>query len=135
MATPAPNFKVVAKEPKRVIVAFKVNFELNTTNGLRRVIFGLEKKPGTATGVTHWEIHFTLFERAKRTDPFGDAIVKLDVEVDTELSTQAELMAQNKPTPEQSAEIVGPVAEDAKALKANELSKEEFDQSAQGVLH
>src|SRR5262245_59736216 len=103
MATPAPSSKQVVKEPKRVVTAINVNFELNTTNGLRRVVFGLEKKPGKAAAPTHWEIHFTLFERLKRTDPFGDPIVKLDVVVDTELSSQAEAMAHTKPTAEQAA--------------------------------
>src|SRR5258707_12201374 len=106
MATPAPNPHVpapVAKQPKRVVVALAVNFELNTTNGLRRVIFGLEKNT-TGTDI-EWQIHFTLFERTKRTDPFGDAIVKLDVDVHTSLAANAEVLAHSKPTPEQAAEI------------------------------
>lgn len=133
MALPSSGKAVVAaKTPKRVVTAISVNFEINTTNGLRRVIFGLEKKPAGAA--TRWEIHFTLFERAQRTDPFGDPVVKLDVTVDTELESSAEALAHSKPTPEQAAEIVGPVADDAKAVKSQELSKQEFDESAQSVL-
>jgi hypothetical protein len=135
MATPAPNTHAsapVAKQPKRVVVALAVNFELNTTNGLRRVIFGLAKNT-TGTDI-QWQIHFTLFERSKRTDLFGDPIVKLDVDVHTSLSSNAEALAHSKPTPEQAAEIVGPVSEDAKALKANQITKPEFDESAQTVL-
>jgi hypothetical protein len=60
--------------------------------------------------------------------------VKVGVDVKTALSTGAEALAQSKTTPEQAAEIVGPVSEDAKALKAREISKAEFDESTQSVL-
>jgi len=123
---------LVPKHPKRVIVSLAVNFELNTTNGLRRVIFGLEKD--TKGTDVEWQIHFSLFERAARTDDFGDPIVKVDVDVHSSLAPNAEALAQSKPTPEQAAEIVGPVSEDAKALNAEEISKSEFDESAQSVL-
>ena len=96
------------------------------------MIFGLAKNT-TGTDI-QWQIHFTLFERAKRTDPFGDPIVKLDVDVHTSLAASAEALAHSKPTPEQAAEIVGPVSEDAKAVKANQITKPEFDESAQSVL-
>jgi len=133
MATPAPITPGnVPKQTKRVVVSLAVNFELNTVNGLRRVVFGLEKD--TKGDDIEWQIHFTLFERAKRTDDFGDPIVKLDVDVHTSLFVNAEALAHSKPTPEQAAEIVGPVSEDAKSLKANQISKSEFDESAQSVL-
>src|SRR6266496_104474 len=115
--SPVTHNALVPKQPKRVIVSLAVNFELNTTNGLRRVIFGLEKD--TKGTDVEWQIHFSLFERAKRTDDFGDAIVKVDVDVHSSLADNAEALAQSKPTPEQAGEIVGPVSEDAKALKAN----------------
>src|SRR5437870_3777036 len=107
MATPTTSsHPVTPKQPKRVIVSLAVNFELNTTNGLRRVIFGLEKD--TKGTDIEWQIHFSLFERAKRTDAFGDAIVKVDVDVHTSLNAAAEQLAQSKPTPEQAGEIIGP---------------------------
>ena len=131
--SPSPSLHtVVPKQPKRTVISLAVNFELNTTNGLRRVIFGLEKD--TKGDKVEWQIHFSLFERAKRTDDFGAAIVKVDVDVKTELHSNAELLAHSKPTPEQAGEIVGPVADDAKALKAKEITKSEFDESAQSAL-
>ena len=50
---------------KANIIKLKVNFQLNTPNGLRRVIFGLEKDATSGTVVT-WTINFQLFERAKK---------------------------------------------------------------------
>ena len=51
-------------ESKRVIVAIKVKFELNAKNGLRRILFGLEKD--TQGDEVQWKIDFALFEREKR---------------------------------------------------------------------
>jgi hypothetical protein len=133
MATPVMFPRtIVAKQPKRTIVSIAVNFELNTTDGLRRVIFGLEKD--TKGTEVEWQIHFSLFERAKRTDDFGDPIVKVDVDVKTSLSAGAEALAQSKPSPEQAGEIIGPVSEDAKAFKTREISRTEFGESAQSIL-
>ncbi len=75
------------------VIKLKIHFELNTPNGLRRVIFGLEKDATSGTTVI-WTINFQLFERAKKTDPYGDAIVTLDVEVDKALNSKAEKAAK-----------------------------------------
>ena len=48
------------------VIKLKVHFELNTPNGLRRVIFGLEKDATSGTTVV-WTINFQLFERARKT--------------------------------------------------------------------
>ena len=71
------------------VIKMKVHFELNTPNGLRRVIFGLAKDATSGKTVT-WTIDFQLFERAKKSDPFGDAIVTLNVEVDKALAYPGE---------------------------------------------
>ena len=57
-------------KPKSTVIKLKINFELNTPNGLRKVIFGLEKD-ATAGNVVSWQIDFQLFERSKKTDPWG----------------------------------------------------------------
>ena len=127
-----------AGSPKRQVVSLSVDFELNTTNGLRKVVFGLEKD--TVGEEVTWQIHFTLFERAKRTDPFGDPLVKLDVKLKTALFKKADTLAQSQPSAQQSAQLVGPVAEDAKAVKdavtpaEKALAKADFDESSQGVI-
>lgn len=100
---------------KKEIIRIHVKFTLNTPDGLRRVIFELEKV--TDVDVTKWKIIFQLFERAKKADPFGDAIVDLLVEVDTKLNKKAEIMADDGMTPNQIAYTVGPGAD--KSQSAN----------------
>ncbi len=121
MATPKPN-----------IIKLKVNFQLNTPNGLRRVIFGLEKD-ATSGNVVVWTINFQLFERAKKSDPFGDPIVQLDVEVDKALNAKAEKAAKGL-TAGQSAHALGPAAEDAKAAEDGEIDQEDAQQTIQNTL-
>ena len=108
--------KAPAPVAKKDIIKIHVKFTLNTPDGLRRVTFELEKdKDGD---ITHWRITFQLFERAKKSDPLGDAIVDLLVEVDTKLNKKAEIMADQGMTPNQAAYAIGPGAD--KAQSANE---------------
>jgi len=129
MATPS---NLVAAQ--RVVIGIKVHFVLNTLDGLRRVVFGLEKS--TQGTKINWTINFQLFERAKKTDDFGDAIVDVDVEVDTDLHDQAETVAhQNSLTPPQSAHAVGPAADDQKAAKAGTIDQSDADDTVQDTLN
>ena len=114
------------------IIKLKVHFELNTPNGLRRVIFGLSKDATSGTTVV-WTIDFQLFERAKKTDPYGDAIVTLNVEVDKALNSKAEIASKGL-TAGQSAHALGPAADDAKAAEQGEIDEEEAQQTVQNTL-
>ena len=117
---------------KSTIIKLKVNFELNTPNGLRKVIFGLEKD-ATQGDVVSWTINFQLFERAKKTDPWGDAIVTLNVNVDKKLFPKAEAASQGL-TPGQSAHALGPAADDARAAADGEIDQEEAEDTVQNTL-
>jgi hypothetical protein len=121
-----------AGDPKRVVVGIKVKFELNSKNGLRRVIFGLEKD--TQDDDILWKINFELYERAKKSDPYGDALINLDVEVDTKLNKKAEDTAHNGLTPGQAAHALGPAADDAKAAANGELDNDEASDTVQATL-
>ena len=114
------------------VIKLKINFQLNTPNGLRRVIFGLEKDATSGT-VVQWTINFQLFERAKKTDPFGDPLVSLDVEVDKALNPKAEKASKGL-TAGQSAHALGPAAEDAKAAESGEIDEEDAQQTIQNTL-
>ena len=107
---------------KREVVKVHVKFTLNTPDGKRRVIFDLEKNTSEA-GITSWKINFQLFEREKKSDPFGDAIVALDVQVDSKLNNKAQTMFENGMTPPQAAHAVGPAADTAKDEEVDEETK------------
>lgn len=117
---------------KANIIKLKVNFVLNTPNGLRKVIFGLEKDATSGTTVI-WTIDFQLFERAKKSDPFGDAIVTLNVEVDKALNSKAEKASKGL-TAAQSAHALGPAADDAKAAEEGEIDEEDAQTTIQNTL-
>jgi hypothetical protein len=117
---------------KTTIIKLKINFQLNTPNGLRRVIFGLEKDT-TTENLEVWTIDFQLFERAKKTDAFGDAIVTLNIEVDKALNTKAE-QASKGLTPNQSAHALGPAADDAKAAQDGEIDQADAEATVQNTL-
>lgn len=106
-------------QPKRELVKIHVRFTLNTPDGLRRVVFDLEKDTPEDGKVT-WKITFTLFERAKKSDPFGDALVDLLVEVDSRLNSKAQVMADDGMTTRQAAFALGPAADTAKDPAADE---------------
>jgi hypothetical protein len=117
---------------EHTIVGIKVRIELNAQNGLRRVIFGLEKD--TDGDEVVWKINFELFEREKDTDDYGDALVSLDIEVDTTLHNQAETAAKDGLTPGQAAHALGPAADDAKAASEGEIDEAEANDTVQATL-
>ena len=118
------------------VIAIKVNFELNTSNGLRRVVFGLEKDTKQKEKIVVWLIHFQLFERATKTDQIGDPVVKLDVEVDKELFDKAEATSKKKAlSAGQTAHVLGPASNDAKAAKAGDLDQADADETIQNTLN
>ena len=132
MTRAARDLFAPATEPKRTIVGIKVKFELNSKNGLRRVIFGLEKN--SQGDEILWKINFALFERDKKSDAYGDALVDMAVEVDTQLNKRAEDTAQRGLTPGQAAHALGPAAEDAKASAAGEIDQDEAGETVQATL-
>src|ERR1044072_824565 len=111
---------------KATVIKLKVNFQLNTPNRLRRVIFGLEKDATSGTVVV-WTINFQLFERAKKSDPFGDPIVSLGVEVAKARTAKPENAAAGLPAG-QSAHALGRAADDAKAAEDGEIDPDDAQQ-------
>jgi hypothetical protein len=114
------------------IIAIKVHFELITKDKLRRVIFGLEKD--TVGDTVTWKINFQLFERDKNTDPWGDAIVDIEIEVDKQLHPNAERTALNGMTAGQQAHALGPAANDQKAADAGQIPQAKANLTTQDTL-
>jgi hypothetical protein len=112
-------------------IAIKVAFELNTTDGLRRVNFGLEKD-FTGTDII-WRINFQLWERTDRTIAFADAIVTLLVQVNPQLNARAEAATKGL-TPAQTAHATGPAADAALAGQNDGLDPAIVHSEVQGTL-
>jgi hypothetical protein len=115
-------------EPQRELVKIHVKFTLNAPDGLRRVSFDLEKDTAD-DGKVSWKITFQLFERDRKGDDFGDAIVDLLVEVDSKLNTAAQAMADNGMTTRQAAFAIGPAADTAKDADVDDDEKASTVQS------
>lgn len=123
--------KQPAKASKSSIIGVKVRFELITKDKTRRVIFGLEKD--TEGNVVLWKIDFQLFERDQKGDPWDDAIVVLQVELEKALNAKAEKALKGL-TPGQSAHALGPAADDAKAAINGEIDEEEAKETVANTL-
>lgn len=114
------------------IISMKVNLVLNAKNGLRRVIFGLEKD--TQDDVVSWKINFQVFERASRSEAYADPLVSLDVDVDTKLNAKAEAAAKNGLTAGQTSHALGAAADDALAAKNGEITEDEAAETVHTTL-
>ena len=63
------------------IIWLRVRFELGARNGLRRVVFAMEKN-NKPNGVPQWVVQFQLFERRSRAEQWAQ-MADLRVELDT----------------------------------------------------
>jgi hypothetical protein len=114
------------------IIAIKVSFELDTLDGLRKVMFGLEKDMKGTDPI--WTIHFQLQERAKTADSFTN-IVTLDVMVDDQaLHPAAYAAAKNGLTTTQAGHALGPAAEDAKGTQTGDVDTDTANQTIAATL-
>ncbi len=114
------------------IVAIKVNFQLITSDKKRKVIFGLQKNTEGLKVI--WVINFEMFERDKKTDPWGEAIVDVDVEVQKVLHPKAETMAVQGMSANAQAHALGPAADDQKSAQAGEIPQTTADRTTQNTL-
>lgn len=123
--------KTAAAAKKSSVIGIKVRFELITKDKLRRVVFGLEKD--TEGNVVLWKIDFELFERDKKGDPWDEAIIVLQVELEKALNAKAEKALKGL-TAGQSGHALGPAADDAKAAKEGEIDEDEAKETVANTL-
>jgi len=117
---------------KRTVVSLKVDFVLNTREGRRRVVFGLEK--GVDGDTVEWRIRFELFERGSKLVEYGDALVALNVYVESALNAKAESAAKSGLTPAQAKHALGPAADDAKGTIIGEIQEDQAIKTIQATL-
>lgn len=114
-------------------IAIKVQFELDTMDGLRKVIFGLEKDVKGTDDI--WFIHFQLQEKQAATDAAFTNLVTLDVLVDdAALHPAAQAAADKGLTPPQAAHALGPAADDAKDTTTGDVDPADAGQTIKHTL-
>ena len=99
------------------------------------MVFGLDKTTSDA-GEPTWTINFKLFERAKKDEQFGDAIVSLDAVVVKKAHTQqaedtATAGALTKP---QADHVLGPGAVDVKRFKEGKIPRAKVEATVERTL-
>lgn len=115
--------------------SISIDIEVQTTDRLRKVVFGLDKETADSGDIT-WTINFQLFERAKKTDDFGDPLVKLDgIVVKAAHHDAAEAAATNgKLTKPQAEHVLGPASVDAKRFKDGKITEDKANATAERTL-
>ena len=114
------------------IIWLRVRFELGARNGLRRVVFAMEKN-NKPNGVPQWVVQFQLFERRSRAEQWTQ-MANLRVDLDTKQNAKAATVAARGLSDEQAARAVGPAADDTLAGKRGELAVAESRQSVKDIV-
>jgi hypothetical protein len=121
--------------PGSSLKSISVDIEVMTRDRLRKVVFGLDKETADNGDVT-WTIDFKLFEREKKTDDFGDPLIKLDAVVVKKANfdkAQATAVA-GKFTAAQTEHALGPAAVDAKRFKDGKITREKAAGTAERTV-
>ena len=114
------------------VVGLRVRFELGARDGLRRVVFAMEKSK-TGNGSVQWVVEFQLYERGTRAAKF-EQLAYLRVELDTRQHARAADVAARGLSDSQAARAVGPAADDARAMRRGELDQKEAHASVRGIV-
>ena len=116
----------------RTVKSISVDLEVMTTDRLKKIIFGLDKS--TEGEEVHWVIEFQFLQRDKRTDPFGDPLVKLAIDVrktNNEFAEETAMKGLNSP---QSAHLLGAGLTDAQRLREGKITEERAAATVQRTL-
>ena len=90
----------------KTLRSISVDLEVMTTDRLKKVIFGLDKSSDTE-GV-HWVIEFQFLQRDRKTQEFGDPLVKLNIDVKKAHNAAAEETALKGLNSAQAEHLLGP---------------------------
>lgn len=114
-------------------IAIQVTFELDTPDGLRKILFGLEQD--TKGADVMWFIYFQLQEKQAATDANFTNVVTLKVLVDdAALHPAAQAAANNGLTTNQAAHAMGPAADAAKGTTTGDVDPDDANQSVKSTL-
>ena len=114
-------------------IAIQVTFELDTPDGLRKILFGLEQD--TKGSDVMWFIYFQLQEKQAATDANFTNVVTLKVlGDDAALHPAAQAAANTGLTPPQAAHAMGPAADAAKGTTTGDVDPDDANQSVKSTL-
>jgi hypothetical protein len=114
------------------IKSISVDLEVMTKDRLKRIVFGLDKTPEGED--VKWLITFEFYERDDKNDEFGEALVKLNVDVRTKNHDAAEQTARKGLNTPQAEHLLGPVAIDTKRLKAGKIKEEKLASTVEKTI-
>lgn len=115
------------------VKSISVDLEVMTKDRLKKIIFGLDKTPDGENEVK-WVIGFEFYEREKKTDEFGDPLVKLNVDVRLKNFDAAEETARKGLSTPQAEHLLGPVTIDTKRLKQGKITEEKLGATVEKTL-
>ena len=109
---------------ERKMLSVHVLVDVVSKDKLRKFSFGLDKTT-EENDVEDWVIHFSLFERSRKDDVFGEPILHVDVDVKTKNFRKMEVTAAkgfNQIQTERTLVDVATVADRVNAGKAAEAA-------------
>ncbi len=112
--------------------SISVDLEVLTSDRLRKVIFSLDK--ATTDANAEWTIKFQLLEREKKSDEFGDPLVKLSIQINAKNHDNAEITARNGLNSAQTDYLLGPASADAKRLWAGKITQGKANATVERTL-
>lgn len=127
--------RILSCMPSSSLKSISVDIEVMTKDRLRKVVFGLDKTTADDGEVT-WSLDFSLFEREKKTDEFGDPLVKLEAVIVKKANfDKAEATAlTGRFKAEQTEHALGPAANDAKRFKEGKIPREKAEATAERTI-
>jgi hypothetical protein len=103
-----------------------------TTDRLKKIIFGLDKSVDDEG--THWVIEFQFLQRDKKTDPFGDPLVQLAIDVKKSNEAAAEETAARGLNTPQATHLLGPGVTDTQRFRDGKITEERLAATVQRTL-
>ncbi len=116
----------------RTLKSISVDLEVMTTDRLKKIVFGLDKS--TEDEEIHWVIEFQFLQRDKKTDPFGDPLVKLSVDVKKSNESAAEETAAKGLSNPQATHLLGPGVADTQRFREGKITEDKLAATVQRTL-
>lgn len=116
----------------RTLKSISVDLEVTTPDRLKKVIFGLDKS--TDSDGVLWVIEFQFLQRERKSDEFGDPIVKLKVDAKKAHNAAAEETALKGLNPTQSEHLLGPAMVAAQRLNQGKTTEDKVAATVERTL-